>query len=918
MKKSQSLIWLLQLMTICVFAQNKTLSSNVKSQFVNEEGIVQFVQFDEASKLNVENRSELLKEFLEASENTSFIKVDSKTDDIGILHETFQQYFHAIPVEFGIYKAHVNNKIISAINGDYFPIKAINTVPYISETSAVSIAKRHVKSKTFYKSSTNKMGYNGSKPKLVVFPKMENISDINRLAYRLDIYVEQPLYRADVYVDAHTGEIIFENNKIHQSNAPASGTTLYNNVQNFTAEQFRLGYKLRQTTHGNGIQTFNATNGVQNATDIISSSTNFNNINDAAVQVHWGTEQAHDYFMQEHNRNSFDDNGALIKSYITPQTINANAYWTGEVLLYSAGNTQNIGPLTSLDIVGHEFTHAVVDHSADLISSNQSGAINESFADIFGEMVEHHALGSNDWLCGADVFTDGLRSMSNPKSKQHPDTYLGQYWQTTSNDSFGVHTNSGVHNKWFYLLVNGESGTNDNGLNYSVNGIGLDKAAEIAYRSLTLYLTPTSNYHYACEVSIYAAIQLFGPNSPEHIATAEAWKAVGLLIQPTDYISPTTPLNLVVTSATEYDVSLSWNGSTDNVGVTGYTILLDGSAVGTTANINYAVSGLFLQHNITYEFTVVAFDAAGNVSASSNIEFVWFDTIDPSAPTNLTSSNTTQTTTDLSWDYSTDNYLGVEYEVFQNPGNVHLATVTDTTYTVTGLTASNNYSFYVRAIDAAGNESSPSNTVNVSTLMTSCLGGNGELTLTINLSYGLASAISWTIKDATTSALVDSGSGYPDSFPTSSTIVENITLGPGLYIFDILDSGYGNSFELKNNSNQVITSALDTTFYIPNPFPFTFCVNASGNRVSSTSTLLPNNNTELSGVIYPNPVIDRLNYTNAENENNTFLIVDLTGKIFMKGMLDSENSIDVSSLQSGLYILRIMDDEIKHHKFIKK
>lgn len=922
MKKSQFLIWLLQLVTICVFAQNKTFSSYVESQFENEEGVVQFVKFDETSKLNYGNRSDLLKEFLEVSENTSFVQIDSKTDKIGILHETFQQYFNHIPVEFGIYKAHLKNGKISAISGDYFPIKEINTTPTVTDIGALSMAKNHVKSEKYYDSSMNNIGYSGPQPTLVVFPKMKGINAENRLAYRLDIYSEKPLYRADVYVDAHTGDVIFENSKIHHSNQPASGTTLYNNIQNFTADSFTGGYRLRQTTaEGTDIQTFDAISGVQNATDIISSTTNFTT-NAAAVQAHWGTEQAYEYFWQEHNRNSFDGNGALIKSYITPPSASPYASWTGSVMHYSIGYAPYFGPLTSLDIVGHEYTHAVIDHSADLIFSYESGAINESYADIFGEMVEHHAQGSNDWLCGDDVFIGGARSMSDPKSKFHPDTYQGEYWQNTyisnNNDNFGVHTNSGVHNKWFYLLAVGGSGINDNGLNYTVNGIGIEKAAEIAYRNLTWYLTPTSDFHYTCESSIYAAIQLFGPNSPEAIATAQAWRAVGLLIPQTDYIAPTTPLNLVSSNATEYIIPLSWDASTDNVGVLGYTVLLEGSIFGSwsTPNTSFTAQGpgVYLQPNTNNEFRVVAFDAAGNISQYSNTVNVFFDTIDPSSPTNLTSSNTTQTTTDLSWTASTDNLGVTGYEIYQNPGNVYLETVTGTNYTVTGLTENYNYSFYVKAIDAAGNDSSPSNTVNVTTLM-SCTGGNGNLTLAItnNDQYLGLMTLRWFIKDANNNWVAQGGPYPTQSF--GSTLVENIALGPGLYTFDFLDLyGFGNSFELKNNSNQMIVST--STW---NNLPFQFCVDASGIRVSSSTDKLPNSSTNMSGSIYPNPVLDKLHYRHLDIKKRNYSVVDITGKTFMKGALDSENSIDVSQLQSGLYILRVFsEEESEYHKFIKK
>lgn len=922
--KNFKFLLLLQLIAFSVYAQDSSLSNSVKSRFVNEEGIAQFVTFEKTSKLNVENRSNLFKEFFETPDKTTFVKVSSKTDKIGILHETFQQYYNTIPVEFGIYKAHLKNGMLSAINGEYFPVKEINTIPGISEKEAVAMAKRHINSASYYDPSMNELGYEGPKPTLVVFPKMKDINAIDRLAYKLDMYAEKPLYRADVYVDAHTGDLIFENNKIHQSNVQASGTTLYNGVQDFTADQIvGGGYRLRETTTtGSGIQTFNAINGVQNATDIISSTTVFNNINDAAVQLHWGTEQAYDYYFQEHNRNSFDNNGALIKSYITPESASAYASWTGSVMHYSMGYGAYFGPLASLDIIGHEFTHAVVDYSADLIYSNQSGAINESFADIFGEMVEHHALGSNDWLCGADVFSGGSRSMSDPKSKGDPDTYLGQYWQTTSNDNFGVHTNSGVHNKWFYLLAAGGSGTNDFGYSYSVNGIGIEKAAEIAYRNLTLYLTPTSNYNYTVETSIYAAIQLFGPNSPEHIATAQAWKAVGLLMQPTDYIPPTTPLNLVATNTTSNFVIsgiLTWDASTDNVGVLGYNIYRNGSLIGVSDTSSYNVPQNMLS-NTMYDFRVQAFDAAGKISGLSNIDSIWYDTTGPTAPTNLTSSNTTETTTDLSWTASTDGIGVVGYKIYN--GLLYLETVSNTSHTLTNLTPNTNYNFRVVAFDAAGYDSNSSNTVNVLTpIIIQCTGGNGNLTLTVNFSNTSNSNsyfYNWVITDAATFNVV--AEEYYFSPPGNSTLIQNIVLGPGTYYFDFFDYSSPaavQDFELAGSNQLIIpsTGLTNNMYFSLNPF----CVSASGNRTASTSVKVSDSSAKLSGKIYPNPVIDRLKIENLSNKNKTYLIVDLTGKTVMKGILDSDNSINVSELHSGLYVLRISDEvNTEYHKFIKK
>ena len=138
-----------------------------------------------------------------------------------------------------------------------------------------------------------------------------------------------------------------------------------------------------------------------------------------------------------------------------------NAFWNGSFMTYGDGDGNSRGPLVSLDIVGHEITHGVVQSTAGLIYRNQSGALNESFADIFGEAIEHHARNNNDWLMGGDIGLNGnsgqFRSMQNPNQFADPDTYLGDYWYVGNGDAGGVHINSGVMNKWFYIMTVGEA-----------------------------------------------------------------------------------------------------------------------------------------------------------------------------------------------------------------------------------------------------------------------------------------------------------------------------------------------------------------------------------------------------------------------------------------------------------------------------
>jgi len=186
----------------------------------------------------------------------------------------------------------------------------------------------------------------------------------------------------------------------------------------------------------------------------------------------------------------------------------------------------------TLDILGHEIAHGVVSSSGVLNDyEGEEGALNESFADIFGVMSETFAFGSLDFEIGEDRCSGPLRSLSDPNAHGDPDTYLGTNWAPTGvndPDNGGVHTNSGVQNHWFYLLSAGGSGVNDNQTPYNISAIGLTKAANIAYRNLTVYMTNTSTYVDARAGAIQAAADLYGECSNEQLQTNNAWMAVGL------------------------------------------------------------------------------------------------------------------------------------------------------------------------------------------------------------------------------------------------------------------------------------------------------------------------------------------------------------------------------------------------------
>jgi chitinase len=182
-----------------------------------------------------------------------------------------------------------------------------------------------------------------------------------------------------------------------------------------------------------------------------------------------------------------------------------------------------------------------------------------------------------------------------------------------------------------------------------------------------------------------------------------------------DTTPPSAPTGLSSPSHTSSSVSLAWTASTDNVGVTGYQVFRNGAQVGTSTTTSFTDSGL--NASTAYSYTVKATDAAGNVSAASSALSVTTsassDTTPPSAPASLTSPSHTSSSVALSWGASTDNVGVTGYQVFRNSALV--TTVTGTSYTDAGLTASTAYSYFVKARDAAGNLSAASNTISVTT-----------------------------------------------------------------------------------------------------------------------------------------------------------------------------------------------------------
>jgi len=482
---------------------------------------------------------EILRSQLELGSNESLKLEKVSTDQIGFEHFKYQQYFNDILVEGSAYTLHVKDSQIVSMSGDRVGIVAPVTTIHVSNEDALQSAMDHIGATEYSwqdEFTSELLGLEGAPEGQLVYIS-DSTTGASIPAYKFDMWAIDLGTRDYVYINALTGVVEATYSRVRDADVDATGLSHYNSFVEFTADQVSDNeFRLRQVSEG--VETYdnltNPRNDFSNAVDITASSPFFDAPTAiSGVSAHWGAENTLAFFQDWFGRDSYDDQSSTLVSYVNVQENWNNATWNGSVMQYGEGDGSTFNPLVEIDIVGHEIAHGVTEFSANLIYQNEMGALNESFSDIFGETVEYYATGSNDWLLGANSYipAGGLRSFLVPNDGQQPDTYLGDFWFTGTGDNGGVHFNSGVQNKWYYILSEGEAGVNDNGDVYDVTGIGIEDAAQIAYRNLTTYLSPFSQYQDARDGAVQSAIDLFGERSPEHLATSAAWAAVGLYSQ---------------------------------------------------------------------------------------------------------------------------------------------------------------------------------------------------------------------------------------------------------------------------------------------------------------------------------------------------------------------------------------------------
>ncbi|GGI57670.1 fibronectin type III domain-containing protein [Winogradskyella haliclonae] len=424
---------------------------------------------------------------------------------------------------------------------------------------------------------------------------------------------------------------------------------------------------------------------------------------------------------------------------------------------------------------------------------------------------------------------------------------------------------------------------------------------------------------------------------------------------PPDTQAPSVPTNLTASNVTTSSVVLSWSASTDNVGVTGYDVYQGATLLATVTSTGYTVTGL--SSSTDYTFNVRAKDAAENVSnASSNVGVTTAtppDTQAPSVPTNLTASNVTTSSVVLSWSASTDNVGVTGYDVYQ--GATLLTTVTSTGYMVTGLSPSTNYTFNVRAKDAAGNVSNASSNVSVSTEAvvlnycnsqgnntnfefidfvalggisnaTGSNGGYGDFTnQTGNINYGsntivLSAGFPGQSYTEQWRAWIDFNQN--GTFESSEEIVAGSSSNGGnlSYNFTVPTSAVAGPTRLRVSMEWNSTPGACETFTYGEVEDYTVNIGASGARFAAFVDINIDGELGVEEPVFNSKIYASYNTLNLEMKDDrevSYAIYNMSGRFVAKGTF--KGKVELNHLDSGMYIVNINDGQRTiQKKIIKK
>ncbi|MCG3163734.1 MAG: Bacillolysin [Acidobacteria bacterium] len=470
-------------------------------------------------------------------------------DDVGTTHVRFEQQIDGVRVFGHELITHEGARgDFQQTSGDMFEGYVPSTAPVIGPSDALQLA-------------VGEFGlHTSAEVELVIYPR----DSVGYLAWSVDLKntdVENNTpQREQIIIDAISGMTIDRWDNLQTSATTGTGYGFYaGTVSSFPIDltggtyfMFDVPNNAKTTDFANGTCGFfgcgSRTGTVYSSTDNIFGTTGvLTDRQSIGVDAHYFAQKTLAYWSSTFGRNGIDNNNNknLKFKYMLSRTHYGtnynNAFWDGSSMSYGDGDGTTFRPFDAIDVVGHEMMHGVTERTSKLVYRNESGAANESFSDIDGTVVEY-VVGTItgyggvqypwDWWIGEDLYysnnpsspTRGIRNMADPHLEGDPDHYSEKV--NTSSDNGGVHTNSGIMNKVFYLLANG--GTNHADTTGTVvTGIGILDAGKISFDADTKYCTQNNTYAQIANAWVNAAKNRFGAGSAKSQQTFNAWKACG-------------------------------------------------------------------------------------------------------------------------------------------------------------------------------------------------------------------------------------------------------------------------------------------------------------------------------------------------------------------------------------------------------
>jgi Zn-dependent metalloprotease len=533
--------------------------------------------FNDITKITVDNIFTTYKSQFGLGVNDSMRVEHTAVEEYGF-HRKYGQYYKGYLVEDGVLNVIGKHGVVAFVNGNLIKNLSIPVSTTITQVAAIDSAKRYLSSSVSYlyldatyisnvQDSTENNSFAPLVDAVLLVTKRPLYYSTNdssyALAWKVSLETSNPYAIHHIYVDALSGAILktenLQNDYVYSNTG--SGWTLYNgSYSNLGTGHCATCTKWRLYSNNN-VQTHKVVV-VNNNPEYEPQKDGNNNWVESdtknAASAHWCAERARSYYLNAHGRWGSDYNGRWLNVFTEGNSLlngstaayQLNFPWAGDNIAIRNVNTAITPPdawnsgvgysAATLDIIGHEYTHAMIGFSSNLKNYGDAGAIAEGICDVFGISVEADYNGSCDWSIGEDAnsvryFNDPANDESYGTAYPSPSIYQGANWGTSlynngaipnaNQSDVTIHRNSGVLRKWFYLLSQGGTFNGQ-----TVTALGMAKAKEILYITFNWWLWNNLKYTEAAQQSVSAAIHHYNKCSQEHKSVVQAWKAVGITV----------------------------------------------------------------------------------------------------------------------------------------------------------------------------------------------------------------------------------------------------------------------------------------------------------------------------------------------------------------------------------------------------